>query len=323
MLRHKAGTSTPSFAMKQIQYNNGFSLVAQQSLSFDFPADGATWRMEATQSNGGGKTAVALENCNGLTPGLITAFWLDQWSLEYDFDCRQVIGSFDPNLKSAVPTGVGLNHNIVANRPLQYTIDFQNTGTDTAFRVQLRDYLPTDLDLNTFRPGLSSHPCTWEIRGNKLEVLFFPIALPDSNINEPASHGFFSFEIDQKPNLPQGTYFQNSASIIFDFNPPIYTNYVWHQIGQLTVKVDEPQVHAALWQVLGNPTRDVATFQAVEDIAGEKHFALFDATGRQVRSAQFSGQVFEFQRDILVAGVYFFKIADEKGRVFSGSDCGS
>jgi hypothetical protein len=117
---------------------------------------------------------------------------------------------------------------------------------------------------------------------------------------------------------PKASYFENTANIIFDFNPPIYTNYVWHYIGKLTVKVDEPQAHAALWQVLGNPTRDVATFQAMEEIAGEKQFDLYDAAGRLVRSAQFSGQVFEFQRDMLEAGVYFFRIVEEKGRVFSG-----
>jgi uncharacterized repeat protein (TIGR01451 family) len=298
-----------------IQYNNGFSLAAQQSLSFDFPADAATWRMEATKFDDGTETAVALENCGGLTPGWINAFWLDHGPPEYDFDCRQVIGSFDPNLKSAVPTGYAP---LKANRPILYTIDFQNTGTDTAYRVVLRDVLPANLDVNTFRPVLASHPNTWEIRSNTLEVLFSPIALPDSNVNEPASHGFFSFNIDQKPNLPDGTYLENTADIIFDFNPPIYTNYVYHYIGKLTVKVDEPQAHVALWQVLGNPTRDVATFQAMEQIAGEKQFDLYDAAGRQVRSAQFSGQVFEFHRDMLEAGVYFFRIVAAKGKVFSG-----
>jgi len=304
---------------QEVQYDNGFNLDAQQSLEFDFPADGATWRMEATKFDDGTPTAVALENCGGLTTGLITAFWLDEGPLEYDFDCRQVIGSYDPNLKSAVPTGTGWQHTISANRPLQYTIDFQNTGTDTAFRVLLRDVLPQQLDVNTFRPGFSSHPCTWEIRGlNTLEVLFSPIALPDSNVNEPSSHGFFSFTIDQKPNLPDGTYFYNTASIIFDFNPPIVTNYVQHTIGKLTVQVDETQQYENLWQVWGNPVHDAAIFRTEKFIVGEKRFELYDAAGRLVRRVQFSGQEFEFQRDFLPGGLYFFSIRDAQGRVFTG-----
>ncbi|MEO6039744.1 MAG: T9SS type A sorting domain-containing protein, partial [Saprospiraceae bacterium] len=295
-----------------------FSLNAQQSLSVELPADGATYRMEATKWDDGSLTATALENCGGLTPGLITAFWLDHGPPAYDFDCRQVIGSFDPNLKSAVPTGAGWQHLIVANRPLLYTIDFQNTGTDTAFRVLLRDALPLNLDVSTFRPGAASHPYTWEIKGHSLEVLFLPIMLPDSLANEPASHGFFSFQIEQKPELPDGSTFNNTAAIIFDFNPPIVTNTVQHTIGRLTVQVDEPQAYARLWQVLGNPTRDLATFRTTAFIAGEKRFDLYDLSGQRVRSMQFAGQAFEFRRDGLNSGLYFFKIGDAQGRVFAG-----
>jgi len=295
-----------------------FSLANQQTMTVDLPADGATYRMEATKLNDGTRTATALEHCGGLTPGWITAFWLEKGGPAYDFDCRPVIGSFDPNQKSALPTGAGSNNAIEANRPLEYTIDFQNTGTDTAFRVLLRDVLPSNLAIATFRPVAASDSCMWQIRGNTLEVLFQPITLPDSNVNEPASHGFFTFEIEQKPNLPDGTVFENTASIVFDFNPPIITNTVHHTIGRLIVRVDEPRQHLVLWQVWGNPTREVATFVANEPIEGEKRFDMFDAAGCPVRTEQFSGQTFEFKRNGLSAGWYAFRISDARGRVFAG-----
>jgi Receptor L domain len=296
-----------------------FSLAAHQSLDIDVAADGATYRIEATKRDDGALTAAALENCGGLTPGWISAFWLDEAGPEYDFDCRQVIGSYDPNLKSVAPTGAGPDHRLPSNQPLVYTIDFQNTGTDTAFRVLLRDVLSKKLDLTTFRPMASSHPCTWEIlEENRLEVLFSPIALPDSNVNEPASHGYFTFEIYQLPDLPFNTLIENTASIIFDYNPPIITNTVFHTIGELTVRVDEPLHKKVLWDVLGNPTNDKAVFQAKEPIDGVKHFELHDAVGRLCRVAQFSGQSFEFHRDGLPSGLYLFSIRDEFGRVFAG-----
>ncbi|MBL7798773.1 MAG: DUF11 domain-containing protein [Saprospiraceae bacterium] len=296
-----------------------FSLTAHESLTVDLPADGATWRMEATKRDDGTLTAVALENCKGLTPGYINAFWLEKGPADYDFACREVIGAYDPNQKTAAPTGAGDNRILEQNIPLQYTIDFQNTGTDTAYRVLLRDVLPVGLDVVSFRPLSASHPHTWQIRGaDTLEVLFSPIMLPDSNVNEPASHGFFTFEINQLPDLPIGTLLNNTASIIFDFNPPIFTNTVWHMIGRLLVQVDEPQKHLLLWRVWGNPTRDVATFVADEDLPGEKRFDLFDALGQPVRTAQFSGQTFEFRRDGLPAGWYVFRILDGQGRSFSG-----
>lgn len=303
----------------EVFQTGSYSLAAQQNETVDVPADGATWRMEATKFDDGSRTAVALENCGGLTSDQINAFWHDKGPAEYDFDCRNVAVAVDPNQKTAVPTGAGPDHILEANVPLRYTIDFQNTGTDTAFRVLLRDVLPAGLDVSTFRPGLSSHANTWQIRGaDTLEVLFFPIMLPDSNVNEPASHGFFTFEINQLPDLPIGTVLDNTASIIFDFNPPIVTNTVLHRIGRLTVRVDAPQPHAMLWRVLGNPTRDAATFLATSEIAGEKRFELFDVAGRPVRTEQFSGKSFEFRRDGLPAGWYIFRIEDTWGRVFSG-----
>jgi len=296
-----------------------FSLAAGDSKSVELKTDGATWRMEATKQEDGTRTAVALENCGGLTPRQINAFWLETGPAEYDLACREVLLAFDPNLKTAVPTGAGENHLIESGQHLLYTIGFQNTGKDTAFRVQLRDLLQPALDIETFMPVAASHPYTWEIGEDRLlKVLFLPILLPDSNVNETASHGYFSFEINVRPDLPQGDYFTNDANIVFDFNPPIVTNYVLHRIGQLLVRADEPQQHEMLWQVLGNPTRESAIFQAKKFIAGDKRFELYDVGGRQVRRAQFSGQSFDFQRESLVGGVYFFRIVDAEGRVFSG-----
>ena len=295
-----------------------FSLNNHQSMLVGLPADGATYRMEATKFNNGALTATAIENCGGFTPGFITAYWLDKGPPEYDVDCRQVIGSFDPNQKTAIPTGAGPDYLLGANQALDYTIDFQNTGTDTAFRVLLRDVLSPNLELISFEPGFASHPYSWEIRSNTLEVLFSPIALPDSNVNEPGSQGFFSFRIHQLPDLPPGTTIENTAAIIFDFNPPIGTNTVRHTIGQLSVRVDAPQPYARLWQLAGNPTRDAATFSALEYIGGEKRFELYNAGGQLVQLARFGGQSFEFRREGLPGGWYVFRILDARGRVFTG-----
>lgn len=183
----------------------------------------------------------------------------------------------------------------------------------------LRDVLPAGLDVATFRPIVSSHPCDWQIlEQNRLEVLFAPISLPDSNANEPASHGYFTFEINQLADLTPGTDLENTAHIVFDYNPPITTNTVQHRIGQLFVKTDEPAPQFSAWQVLGNPTRDVATFRTLRFVDGEKQFMLTDAGGRVLQSALFSGQSFDFHRGQLQPGLYFFKIETGTAGVFSG-----
>lgn len=299
--------------------NYSFSLNNQQSLVLEYPADGATWRIEATHLDDGTQTAAAIEGCNGLTPGLITSFWLDHGPDDYDFDCRQVVQAYDPNEKTAIPGFPNNEITIISGRePIFYTIHFQNTGTDTAFRVQLIDNLSERLDLNTFQAEGSSHPCTWELRGNKLEVLFQPIALPDINVSEPNSRGFFRFSIQPKENMPLNTGFFNNASIIFDFNPAITTNTVYHLKGQLTVSLSEPVGYAAAWEVFPNPTSDRATFRSNAAETGLQTFVLYDLSGRVVRQVEFEGSTFDFQSEGLTDGLYLFRIQSASGRTGSG-----
>jgi uncharacterized repeat protein (TIGR01451 family) len=296
-----------------------FHLNVLESIQVEVDASGATMRMEATKLPNGMLTAAALEGCGGFTPGMINAFWLDRGESHYDIACRPVILAYDPNDKLAIPSGVGPAHLLAPNRPIEYIIRLQNTGTDTAFRVLLTDILPPELDVNTFRPGYASHDYTWEIRGlDTLDVLFFPIALPDSAASQEGSQGFFTFSMNQKPDLPHGTLVRNTASIIFDFNPPIVTNTVFHTIGTLSVHLDPPQHQGMVWLLHGNPTRDQAIFRAPVSIPGAKRFELYDLMGRGLRQEHFDGDEFLFQRGGLRSGMYLFRIADERGRQFTG-----
>lgn len=301
-----------------------FQLDAGDEMPVEVTANGATWRMEAGQESGHpgfSRPAVALEGCGGLTPGLINAYPLDDADLFKDIECRIVLAAYDPNIKVASPAGVGSSQTIRPNTPIEYTIYFQNTGTDTAFYVRLVDVLPPTLDPGSFRPGASSHPCSWRILGlDTLEVVFDPIILPDSATNEPASNGWFEFRIAQRPDLPNGTLLQNSAAIYFDYNAPIVTDPAWHTVGQLTVQVDDLPAHILSgWSVLGNPVGDRCTFVARRELGGEPtRFELYDQQGRLLRVEQFSGGQFVFKREQLADGMYFFRLMPAREPVFSG-----
>jgi hypothetical protein len=56
-----------------------------------------------------------------------------------------------------------------------------------------------------------------------LRFIFNNIQLPDSNVNEPASHGLVQFRIRPRSPLVPGTLIENIANIYFDFNPPVIT----------------------------------------------------------------------------------------------------
>ena len=155
--------------------------------------------------------------------------------------CLENIGSYDPNDKAATPVGNGPEHFISSDQKLDYKIRFQNTGTDTAFTVVIRDTITDRLDMNTFQAGLSSHNYELSIEEDSIVVFTFNnILLPDSTVNWTESNGYVGYNIEEVDNNLPGTRIENSASIYFDFNSPIHTNTVFHTIRKpIAYKVDD------------------------------------------------------------------------------------
>jgi hypothetical protein len=111
-------------------------------------------------------------------------------------------------------------------------IRFQNTGTDTAFTVVVRDTISDKLDFKSIEFGTSSHKYEAELYGkNGVKFTFNNINLVDSFKNEPKSHGFVKYRIKQNKDLVFGTQITNRAGIYFDFEAPIITNTTVHTIG--------------------------------------------------------------------------------------------
>jgi uncharacterized repeat protein (TIGR01451 family) len=141
-------------------------------------------------------------------------------------------GSYDPNDKAEnVGASISLER-VLLGEHINYFVRFQNTGTDTAFNVIVRDTLDADLDWNTFEMIASSHPYQLQlISTNILEWNFHGINLPDSNVNEPGSHGYIAYRIKVAPGSNIGTTILNRASIYFDFNLPVATNFAMTIVG--------------------------------------------------------------------------------------------
>jgi len=138
---------------------------------------------------------------------------------------QPVRGSFDPNDKIENNAGSFYVNQLQANQPLTYTIRFQNTGTDTAFNVVIKDTLSSQLDINSLELIGGSHPYQFSIKDGKYCTWTFnDIHLPASAANEPASHGYISYRIKPNNTLQAGDVINNSASIYFDFNLPVLTN---------------------------------------------------------------------------------------------------
>ncbi|MCW3107165.1 MAG: hypothetical protein JWQ09_1671, partial [Segetibacter sp.] len=138
---------------------------------------------------------------------------------------QRAIGSFDPNDKTENHPGSIKAIQVTNGEYLQYTIRFQNTGTDTAFNVYVRDTLSSKLDWSSFQMLAASHNYQLTINdGAKCSWAFNNINLADSNKNEGASHGYIVYRIKPKSSVSFKDTIYNSAAIYFDYNLPVHTN---------------------------------------------------------------------------------------------------
>jgi uncharacterized repeat protein (TIGR01451 family) len=145
----------------------------------------------------------------------------------FDTLIQVIIGPCDPNDKQVSPSGAGAEGYVQQGQKLTYTIRFQNTGTDTAYNVVVKDTLDPNMDIETFMLLAASHDVSYKIKGQGIINFYFDnIMLPDSNVNEPESHGFVKYSVLPKQGISDNTVVTNSASIFFDLNPPIVTNTV-------------------------------------------------------------------------------------------------
>jgi len=313
-----------------------FNLNGAASNQFVEPAEaGKTYRILAEQESGypsllGDRFATAVvEGCNadssgGFSMGFVSQYNNNNSSPFIAIDCQESIASYDPNDKTAQPKGYGTQHYIYDYTTLDYKVRFQNTGTDTAFTVVIRDTLSPYLDPSSLQMGASSHLYTWTLTSqNILEVQFPNILLVDSMTNEPASNGFFQYKIQQKANNPIGTIINNTAAIYFDFNPPIFTNTTYHTIGEnfITIKLTVGDIYEekVAVKVFPNPF----TYSTTIKVEGKEYETLnlmvFDVTGRLVKEEQstFTSSI-ELENNNLQTGIYFYRLKGDDHLINTG-----
>ncbi|MCO6483884.1 MAG: T9SS type A sorting domain-containing protein [Flavobacteriales bacterium] len=213
-----------------------------------------------------------------------------------------ITGSFDPNDKVATTSSrtSGTQYFLDLDGWIDYTIRFQNTGTDTAFNIVITDTVPAQLDLGSLEILAASHPNTVSIEdGNVLRWAFDGIQLPDSNVNEPGSHGFVSFRVRPRLPLDLGTGITNTANIFFDLNPPVVTDPSVLVV-DLSTGLRDAAVPASLW-LAPVPVRDVLQVSSPMPLTGVRVFA---ADGRSLLYQPMQGMQGQIRVSGLKPGTY-------------------
>ncbi len=214
-------------------------------------------------------------------------------------------GSFDPNDKLVSKTTLPPAYDVEKDR-LIYTIRFQNTGTDTAFYVRVKDEMPANLNLSTLRVINASHAYQLIVREKNIVEFAFPnINLPDKTTNEPKSHGFVQFSIQPKAGLPINTKIENNAAIYFDYNAPIITNFATTQVKLTTGLANNKNLDFKLFP---NPTNGILRIELPYN--GDGNYILSDISGRQLKADNIANneKLMELNLNDLPSGTYFITI---------------
>ncbi|MBS1914542.1 MAG: T9SS type A sorting domain-containing protein [Bacteroidetes bacterium] len=231
-----------------------------------------------------------------------------------DSVCARVTSSCDPNEIEVAPDGTDRSGPIQqSDSVLAYTIHFQNTGTDTAFRVVVVDTLSPNLDPATVRPGAASHPFTFTVNGGcVLTWTFEDIMLPDSTSNETASHGMLKYFASLRPNLASGTLIPNRAAIYFDYNAAVVTNTVITTTnGGLVIQHVDGRGSVAL-----GPNPSMGLVQIEGSLSADAEISVYDQLGSRVKSVPASpapAQTLDLRE--LPAGVYLLALPTINGTV--------
>jgi hypothetical protein len=321
-----------------LRLSDVFQLNANDSLKIAVYANGATYRLEADQSSGHPPysfPSVTIEACGKdieqFPSGYVTSRAPDDSRFTFDEFCSRIVNSYDPNEKSVVPAGLTDEHFIKDNTRLKYHVDFQNTGTDVAYTVVIRDTLSEFLDPASILFGAASHPYEWDITGKGiLTMTFNNINLPDSNANEKDSHGYISFEIAQQSGNPLGTVIRNTAAIYFDYNDPIITNTVFNTVNNdANPPIPEPPAKIItsvssssamdLVMVYPNPAKESAVFQVSDAYEGNFNLVIKDMTGREVfRKENISGNRYQLSSRQLSSGVLMYSVYNNEKELGKG-----
>ncbi len=243
----------------------------------------------------------------------------DEQSESLSLFCQQVRASYDPNDITAYPQGMTTHKYIDAGQDMEYRIRFQNTGNDTAFNVRIENPIPTDqLDLSSFRAGASSHPYQLTIApSGKLIFSFGHIMLPDSSVNETASHGFVSYKIRAKKALQKNTRILNQAEIFFDYNPGVKTNVEYNTIGWPAILTNnkDAEGHLTLMEVQPNPANEHVFVRIRETESTGWKLVLINAVQQVLFSTSGIQSALDVDVSTMDPGIYYLLLKNKQGEI--------
>jgi uncharacterized repeat protein (TIGR01451 family) len=219
-----------------------------------------------------------------------------------------VEASFDPNNMSVNPTDT-----IQPGTMLQYVIEFENTGNDTAYNIHVMDTLSDNVDMHSFKMMVNSAPVNVVfMNSNGHNIVKFD--MPNINLLDSTHHnqcdGMLVFTINAKNGLAPSTTIFNHADIFFDYNPVVLTNTVENIIGQ-PEKVNN--ITATTISIYPNPASTTLTINT-----GNTQYTSYTITnslGQVITEQPLTTKMAKADISSLAAGIYYISMKGDNGTV--------
>ena len=214
--------------------------------------------------------------------------------------------SFDPNDKMVNP--MRAENYTLFNEDLIYTIRFQNTGNDLAYRVVISDTLDPKLDWSSLQVLNSSHQehLATDVSENGIITFSFEnIRLPFEKQDKEGSNGFVSYKIKSIANVPEKSSIQNTAYIYFDYNPPIRTNttqsIMVEKLPTSNSQTDKDIIGIYLYP---NPAANYVYMKSI--LNKPISYILYSNDGNEIKKGEFLNN-YKLNLESIKAGTYFLK----------------
>ncbi len=215
----------------------------------------------------------------------------------------------DPNYMEVDPAGY-----ITSGTQLQYVIQFENTGNDTAFNIHVMDTLSDYLDatsLTMLAVSAEMKISMLNIGGKNIVKFDFPnINLLDSS-HHGFSEGMLMYKINTRAGLADSTIISNRAGIYFDYNVPVLTNTVQNVICDACVPNGLAQVERSVATLFPNPANNELI---IKTAPGAYHsYTITNTMGQVLMGKEILEQQTKVDIWSLPAGLYYITLKGESG----------
>jgi hypothetical protein len=310
-------TVTPTIVFSP---DNNISYQSASVMPNQITTDSVVWVLPSISPFQNGSIIVNVNVNTGLAIGtsLISNVHIDPFASDVNQSNNNAswevftIGAFDPN--DILVSEDTLTTSQVNSAPwLDYIVRFQNTGNDTAFTVKILNPIDTNkLNISTIEFVNSSHPVNlnWINYQRNMEFKFDNILLPDSNVNEPLSHGFVHYRIKPKTNLYAGDSITNYAAIYFDFNEPVITNTAKTVVVTITGLSSQSSPGKLL--VYPNPAQSKININGIYLENGKAQLRLFDIYGKLILEKIITSANPDIDIQNLPSGMYLLQSGNQR-----------